>query len=454
MQTGDIKEVKIEKLIYEGVGLAHIDNLAIFVENACDGDIVKIEITSLNKTFARAKIVEFVSKSKYRTEKPFCALANVCGGCQWSFIKYEHQLELKQQIIKEALRKILPENIEVLPTIPCKNIKNFRHKIQLPVSQTKNSKRFLIGYYKPRTHEIVNIKHCEIQPPQIDELTEDIREKARDLEIEAYNETTHKGLLRHIVFKISKFNNEILLTFVINSQKPNTKIEDLAKFLKEKHKNIAGICVNFNTQKNNIILSKDTKNILGQDFYREKLQDKIYQISANSFFQTNPYIAEQILNVIKKDIGKNFKQPSILDAYSGVSTFGIYLSDIASNIVCVESETSSCKDAMASLSLNNIQNIEIINDDATKVFDNFIKNHKKFDIAIIDPPRKGSTKEALSDISKMTAKTIYYVSCNPQTLARDGEILKQHGFELSFVQGADMFAHSYHIETIAKFDRQ
>lgn len=454
MIIGDIQEVKIEKLLYEGVGLTHIDNLAVFVENACDEDVLKIEITSINKNFARGKIVEIVEPSKYRNKTSFCAMANVCGGCQWSYIDYEHQLKVKQQIIQETLSKVLPENVEVLPTIKNDKMSNFRHKIQLPISQTKNSKRFLIGYFKPHSHEIVNIKHCEIQPVILDEIIDFIRVQAKELNINAYNEKNHNGLLRHVVFKVSGYNNEILLIFVLNSEKVDKKIIELSQKLKEKYNNIVGICANFNTQKTNVILGKTTQTILGQSFYMEKLGDKIYQISAQSFFQTNPSMAEKILDVIKKDIKTNFEKPVILDAYSGVSTFGIYLSDIALKIICCESEKSSCDDAKNSLQINSIKNIEIINNDATKTFAKFIKDKKQFDIAIIDPPRKGSTEAGLKDLVQMTRKTIYYVSCNPQTLARDAKILKALGFEIEFVQGADMFPHSYHIETIAKFNRQ
>ena len=454
MIIGDIQEVKIEKLLYEGVGLTHIDNLAVFVENACDEDVLKIEITSINKNFARGKIVEIVEPSKYRNKTSFCAMANVCGGCQWSYIDYEHQLKVKQQIIQETLSKVLPENVEVLPTIKNDKMSNFRHKIQLPISQTKNSKRFLIGYFKPHSHEIVNIKHCEIQPVILDEIIDFIRVQAKELNINAYNEKNHNGLLRHVVFKVSGYNNEILLIFVLNSEKVDKKIIELSQKLKEKYNKIVGICANFNTQKTNVILGKTTQTILGQSFYMEKLGDKIYQISAQSFFQTNPSMAEKILDVIKKDIKTNFEKPVILDAYSGVSTFGIYLSDIALKIICCESEKSSCDDAKNSLQINSIKNIEIINNDATKTFAKFIKDKKQFDIAIIDPPRKGSTVAGLKDLVQMTRKTIYYVSCNPQTLARDAKILKALGFEIEFVQGADMFPHSYHIETIAKFNRQ
>ena len=454
MNKGDIFEVKIEKLLYEGAGLAHIDNFVIFVEKACDEDILEIEITSAKKNFARAKILRIIKPSKYRIENLFCAMANVCGGCQWSFIKYEHQLEIKKQIIEDALKKVLPEKIKVQDTIPSEKISHFRHKIQLPVSQTKNSKRFIIGYYKPLSHEIVNIKHCEIQPESIDEIVEFIRNNAKELNITAYDEKKHKGLLRHVILRISKENGEILVTFVLNSQNINSEIKKLAENLSKKFKKIIGCCANFNTQKNNIILGKMTKTISGKGFYTDKLGNKYYQISVNSFFQTNPYIAEKFLEVIKKDIEKNFKKPIILDAYAGISTFGIYLSDIASKIVCVESEKSSCEDAKNSFDLNKTNNIKLINDDASKVFEDLIKNKNNFDISIIDPPRRGSTPEGLKNLCDLTSKTIYYISCNPQTLARDAEILKQNGFELSFVQGADMFPHSYHIETIAKFDRQ
>ena len=172
LSVGDEIELKIEKLVYEGYGLSHISNqdgMVCFVENVCDGDIVEAKIKKIKKNFAYAEVVKIKESSQFRI-KPFCPLHNACGGCQWQFVDYNHQLEVKQNIVKETLSKALQKDVVVEETIPSPLQKEFRHKIQMPVSQTKNSKRFLIGYYKKNSHNLVNIKYCPIQPKIVDEI--------------------------------------------------------------------------------------------------------------------------------------------------------------------------------------------------------------------------------------------------------------------------------------------
>ena len=148
---GDKIELKIEKMVYEGFGLAHKDGFVIFVENVCDGDLIEAEITKIKKNFANADLVKVIEPSQHRV-KPFCPIFNACGGCQWQYIDYEHQLEIKQNIVKEILFKTLGYDVDVQKTMASPEIKEFRYKVQMPVSQTRNSKRFLIGYYKKGSH--------------------------------------------------------------------------------------------------------------------------------------------------------------------------------------------------------------------------------------------------------------------------------------------------------------
>ncbi len=456
--VGDLIELKIEKMVYEGYGLAHLDyadsnKFVFFVENACDGDIVKAQITRIKKNYGYAVVKEIIEPSKFRV-KPFCHIHNACGGCQWQHISYEHQLEIKNKIVKDILSKALKKEVKVEPTIPSPNVDVYRYKIQMPVSQTKNSKRFLIGYYKKQSHEIVNIKYCPIQPDIINKITEKIREQANNFNLEAYSEKSHKGELRHIIFRASESLNEILICFVVNNIKVLKPLNDLAHYLFDEFKQIKGISVNFNANKTNVILGDITQNILGDDIYKEKLGDITYLISPDSFFQVNPKSFKNILDTVKNEISERIKKPDILDAYSGVGSFGLYLSDISNEITCVEEVKSACDNAKIACKLNNIENVEIINGDAQDIFKELINKNKKYDVIILDPPRKGCSKESLDFCSKLTDKYIVYVSCNPNSLARDLIILNEYGFELTFAQTADMFCNTYHVETIAVIEKK
>lgn len=446
MQINQQLIVNIEKLSNLGLGIAKHEGLVIFVENACPGDELKIKITKINKNYATAKIEEIISPSSHRV-KPFCAMQNVCGACQLQFIDYNYQLLLKKQIVEDAMRTIGNLDIEIPQPIPSPQIKEYRHKIQYPVSQTKVSKRLIAGYYKPATHEIVNIKHCPIQPKICDEIVEFIKAKAPDYNISGYNERTHSGDLRHIVIRISADNNKCLLTFVINSTKASEKLTSFAKCVYDKFEDVIGVCANFNINHNNVILGKQSQCLCGQDFIEEKILDKTFKIGPNTFFQINPKSAENIFCYVREYIKNNFNNPVVLDAYAGVTSFGICVSDVCKTVVSVEENPESVKLAAEIIKNNRIDNIEIHNQDAAEFFS---EEMRKFDAIILDPPRKGCTKESLDEAVKLCTNKIIYVSCNPATLARDLKYLKEEkGCSIESIQPFDMFCHTYHIENVA-----
>ena len=445
---GDVLEVVAQKLVYEGDALAKVDGYPIFIEGGCPEDKLKIKITKANKNYANAVIEEIIEPSQYRV-KPFCPIHNVCGGCGWQYIDYNFQLEQKRSIVEETIKKITGEDIEIKPVIASPETKAFRSKVQYPVSQTKVSKRLLAGYYKKGSHELVNIKFCPIQPKIIDKITEFIRQNAQEIGISGYNEKLHKGELRHIVYRMSKSENECIVIFVVNDNKLNDKFKKLAKKVMSEFAHVKGCLINYNTNRSNLIMTNDTRKIQGDNHIIEKIDDKIYKVSANSFFQVNIGSAKNIFEYVKNIIKENYPNSRILDAYSGVSSFGIWLSEIAKEVVSVEEAPSATKDAAENIVLNNIKNLTALNGDAKKIFEELIEKGEKFDVTVLDPPRKGCEKESLDFAINLSQKAIIYVSCNPTTLARDLKYLHENGFKTQYIQPVDMFCHSYHIESIA-----
>lgn len=446
MKINDEYTVKIEKITNLGFGLAKIDGFVVFVKDACPEDTAKIKITKVNKNFANGEIVELIEPSKHRV-KPFCPMQKVCGACQLQFIDYDYQLELKQQIVQDAMKSIGNLDIEIPKPIPSPEIKNYRHKIQYPVTETKNSKRILAGYYKPGTHEIVNIKYCPIQPEICDRIIEFIREKAFDYGISGFNEKKHSGDLRHIVIRSSLATGKNLVILVVNATKTFDRLNDFAKCIFEEFYEVAGVCVNFNSKKTNVILGNKTECLAGKDFVKERILDKTFRIGPNTFFQVNPKSAENIFRYVKEYIQNNFENPIILDAYAGITSFGICISDICKKVVSVEENKEATELARETAKVNNIENVEIHNQDAAKFFE---KEKRKFDAIILDPPRKGCTKESLDEACRLSKGKIIYVSCNPATLARDLKYLKEEkGAIIESIQPFDMFCHTYHIENVA-----
>ncbi|MEE3350039.1 MAG: 23S rRNA (uracil(1939)-C(5))-methyltransferase RlmD [Candidatus Gastranaerophilaceae bacterium] len=444
MQTGELYNVIVEKLSNLGTGIVRVDGFVVFIDGACPDDKLKIKISKVNKTFANAEIAEIIEPSKYRIT-PFCPVQRVCGACQLQFIDYNYQLELKRQIVQDALHSVGGIDFDVPLTVPSPDNIKYRHKVQYPVSQTKVSKRLLAGYYKPQSHEIVNIKYCPIQPEICDKIIEFIRENAQKFSVSGYNEKTHTGDLRHVVLRISTDNGRVLVTLVVNSKKSFKKFEDFASEIYKNFDEIAGVCLNFNPKQTNVILSENTVCVTGQNFVEEKVLDKVFKIGADTFFQVNPRSAENIFAYVKDEIKKT-DNPTVLDAYAGIATFGILVSDVSKGVVSVEFNKNSIEKAKEVLELNNINNVELHAEDTAKYLK---KVKRKFDITILDPPRKGCTKESLDETLKHTKEKIIYVSCNPATLARDLKYLTEKGCKLESVQPFDMFCHTYHVETVA-----
>ena len=433
MKIGEEYEVEIEKFSNLGTGIARIDGQVVFVENSCPEDTLKIKISNVTRNFANAQIVKIIKSSPNRTE-PFCPMQKVCGACQLQFIKYNYQLELKRQIVEDAIRKIGNIDTPINPTIPSPKIQNYRQKIQYPVAVTKNSKRLLAGYYKPKSHDIVNIKYCPIQPEICDKIIEFVRDSFPK---------NYAQYLRHIVIRGSEYSNKFLLTLVV--KKNFDVLNDYAKSVIKEFECISGVCANINSKDTNVILSDKTICLAGSNYIEEKILDKVFKIGADTFFQVNPKSAENIFKYVKDEVSK-LDCPSVLDIYAGIAVFGIVVSDVAKSVVSVEENTNSISMAKDVLQLNKIKNIELFAKDSLK----YLKSiKKKFDIIILDPPRKGCTKEVLDEIINHAKDKIIYVSCNPATLARDLKYLKENGYKTDKIQPFDMFCHTYHVETVA-----
>lgn len=473
----EIIELNIEKLTYGGEGLGRFEGMTVFVPDTVAGDTIKAEIVTAKKKFAKAVLKEIITPSEHRV-KPFCPLANACGGCQWQHISYDEQLRAKKLIVEECMQKIAGVEVPVRDVLRSDENKEYRCKVQYPVQQTKISQRILAGYYKKNTHEIINVKYCPIQPRIIDEIAKFLRNKSQELNLTAYLERNRTGLIRHFVFRYSQTNKDLLLTIVINDNKSNDIIEDLCIAVKKEFPSISGVLVNYNTSNSNIILGKETELIEGNDYIEETLDGKVFHISAESFFQVNPLTAMKMFSEVRKIVEDKFtkeEKPSILDVYAGSGSFSIFLSDLASKITDIEQSESAIKDGEVNLKVNKIDNISFVNGNAEEVLldltgctpktvckektegneeatEEAVEETpafeiEKYDVVILDPPRKGCSESVLESIKKLADKYIIYVSCNPSTLARDVKLLSDE-FIPEFIQPVDMFCHTYHVESI------
>ena len=292
----------------------------------------------------------------------------------------------------------------------------------------------------------MNIKYCPIQPEICDKIIEFIREKAFDYGIKGFNEKKHSGDLRHVVIRNSAINEKNLVVLVVNATKIFERLSDFAQAIYNSFDEVAGVCINYNSKKTNVILGKKTECVCGNEFIEEKILDKTFKIGAETFFQVNPKSAENIFKYVKEFIQNNCEKSLVLDGYAGISSFGICVSNICQKVVSVEENTQACELARQVAKDNKVKNIEIHNEDASKFF---AKEKREFDAIILDPPRKGCSQESLDNAYRLSKKYIIYVSCNPATLARDLKILHEKGCSVQSIQPFDMFCHTYHIENVA-----
>jgi len=430
MEINDIITVKTENLSSTGDAIARIneDKLVVFIQGALLDETLKIKIISKNKHFLRGEIIEILEPSPNRI-KPFCALYNACGSCNFQIAEYNYQIAQKDKILKEIFKNVIDEKL-IKPFIKSPIDKEYRHKIQFPCRQTKNSKRILMGYFKNNSHELTNIKFCPVQPNIVNEIAQFIRD---NFKLGCFDEKTKKGFLKNIVLRLNRAQDSILITFVANIKTKAFKNyeKDFSLFASDLINSfpvIKGVFINFNPENSNKILSNDTIKILGNDFIEETLENKRYNIGATSFFQINPKSAVNLFNVVKDNVSDN---STVLDAYGGVGAIGIFVSDKAKKITLVEENENAILCAKENFKLNNIENYEILSGDAKKHFIDFKNDNKHFDVVILDPPRSGCdiANGGLDIISSLTDKIIY-VSCNPMTLKRDSEYLKSIGFKV------------------------
>ena len=429
---------------YQGEGIAKIDNFAIFIPGALKGEKVKIVIVKVLKSHAFGKVLEILKKSDYRVEVD-CKTYKRCGGCNLRHIRYNETLLIKKNIVQNLVNKNLSSKPKVQETLGMDEPYNYRNKAQYPVGQDKENKP-IIGVFANRTHEIIPIENCLIQDEKTEEIAKFIINYFSENNISVYNEEIRNGLIRHIVTKIGKKTNEIMVIIVINGDKiPNEK--EFVKVLTQNFPKIKTIVKNINKNNTNVILGKKNINLYGDGYIKDKLGDLIFKISPLSFYQVNPVQAEKLYkigiesaNITKEDI--------VFDLYCGIGTISLFMAKYAKKVYGVEIVEEAIKDAKENAKINNIENTEFIAGDVEEVLNDLITNKKITpEIVMVDPPRKGLDNISIQNIIKIKPKRMIYISCNPATLVRDLKELEKI-YEIKEIKPVDMFPFTSHVECV------
>ena len=454
MNKNDIITLKITDINNLGYGVGRHDGVVVFVAGSVSGDTVKAKIIKANKNWCVGRLTELLERSPYRTEERFCSAPDSCGGCAYRNITYEHEIELKREYVKNAFRKCGLPDVEVGETLTAGDIRGYRNKAQYPV-KIENGKMHA-GFYAAKTHNIVACENCSLGPEIFADIVRFVCEFADQNGITAYDEKTGKGLLRHIYLRRGQKTGEIMICLVINGKKlPDN--EKFAKEVTEKFENIKSVMLSVNMKNTNVVLGDEFECIGGRDYIEDVLCDVRFRISAGSFYQVNREGAE-LLYGIAADLAEP-EGKTVIDLYCGAGTIGLSMAKRAKRVVGIEIIDEAVKCANINAKINGIENAEFYCGDASDTEGLLESVEKKSgvkidpNVVIMDPPRKGSTKELIEYLSRRNIGHVVYISCDPDTLARDCKWFKELGYEIGKVTPVNMFPRTGHVESVVCLTR-
>lgn len=429
----------------DGEGIAKIDNFTIFVPQTVKGEKVRILILKVNKSYAFAKPIEILEKAIQRVAED-CETYKRCGGCSLRFLDYEATLDIKEDIVRNCLRKSLGRVPQVNKTLGMGNPYNYRNKLQYPLGLDKNGEPAM-GVYAKRSHEIIPVQKCLIQNELSEQIAKDTFEFIKENEISVYNEKDLTGTMRHIVIRLGVITGEIMIILVVNDK--NFKKEaEFTKYITKKYPKIKTIIMNQNPKNTNVILGRENETIYGPGYIYDILGDYKFKISPLSFYQTNPTQTEALYEKGLEYAGLTGEE-TILDLYCGIGTIGIFAAKKAKKVYGIEIIENAIKDAKENAMLNDIQNAEFYCGDVEEVLPQIIERNKlKPETVFVDPPRKGLDNKTIETLLKLKSKKIIYISCNPATFARDVALLEEQ-YEIVEVTPVDMFPFTSGIECVA-----
>jgi 23S rRNA (uracil1939-C5)-methyltransferase len=443
-QPGKLLELEIVDLNDRGEGVGKDRGRVVFVPDTVPGDLAVIKLVFVKPQYAIGKLHELVQAAGNRI-RPACIVADKCGGCQWQHLNYSAQLEAKRQQVVAALERIGKIiNPPVAPVIAAPHPLAYRNKATYPVSKSSGD-RVQAGYYRRGTHRLINLNQCPVQDPRLNPLLAEVKQDIKKRNWTVYDETKHKGSIRHLSFRIGRRTGEILLTLVVKDwQLPEIDVQ--AREWLKRYPELVGVCLNRNPGKTNAIFGSETRCLAGKAELTEEFANLKFQLRADTFFQVYTEQAEALLEAIANRLDLQGNEV-LLDAYCGIGTFTLPLALKVKEAIGIELHQASVAQAQTNAQLNGIENVKFYGGDIKDVLS---KLDIKPDIVMLDPPRQGCDRQSLETIKQMRSSRIVYISCKPATLARDIEILCQSNlYSLQHVQPADFFPQTPHIECAA-----
>ena len=439
LEKGSVYTAVIDGYSSEGLGIARVNGAVVFVPHAVRGEEIDLRITKVMKTSCAGEIVKIHNPSPERME-PECPYAGKCGGCAYRHLTYPEELWAKRQRVQDALTRIGGLELTVEEILGAKNPEHYRNKSQYPVGADGS-----IGFFQARTHKVVPIRRCLIQTEAADRTAQAVGEWMRRYKISAYDETTGKGLVRHVCVRVNR-KGESLCCVVVNGNKVPREPE-LAAYVTAAVPHTVGVLLNSNTRRGNVVLGDKYRTLFGRNYLMDTLCGLEFKLSMPSFYQVNRDQAEMLYGKALEFAGLTGNE-TVLDLYCGIGTITLCLAKAAKRVIGAEIVPPAIRDAKENALRNHVENAEFFCGDAADIAAKLESDGLRPDVVTVDPPRKGLAPEVIASVAAMGPEKVVYVSCDPATLGRDVKIFREFGYEAKRAAAVDMFPGTAHVETV------
>ena len=439
LQAGRIYTGTVEGYSSEGQGIVRLDGAVVFVPRSVRGETIDLRITKVLKSMALGEIVKIRSPSPERA-KPECPCYGECGGCDFQHLSYPEELWAKEQRVRDALTRLGGTSVEPEGILGAKNPTRYRNKSQYPVGRSGE-----IGFYRAGSHQVVPVSRCLIQPEAADRTARAVGDWMKRYRIAPYDETTGKGLLRHIYVRINGRGESLCCVVANGRQLPREP--ELAAYIRAAAPETVGVVLNTNTRRGNVILGEKYRTLWGRSYLLDTLRGLEFKLSVPSFYQVNRDQAEVLYGKALEYAALTGKE-TVLDLYCGTGTITLCLAREAGRAIGAEIVPAAIRDAGENAVRNGITNAEFLCGDAAAVAARMEAGGLRPDVVTVDPPRKGLAPEVIGSIAAMEPRRVVYVSCDPATLGRDVKRFAGVGYRAERACAVDMFPGTRHVETV------